>query len=149
MARFTLTRGRRGSGLQHACPGSGVTATTHTGRTVGTSNAAALCSRSLAFAYDALRPLLDDLPDDRVLHGQEALLLRALAVHTADWNDAQSEIGPILDGLVDPRRVREHMARFVGHGVLRPNRMMACTEQRATVLGLAALEDGGAHQYRL
>jgi len=148
-ARFALTHGRRGAGLQHACPGRAATATSHTGRTVGTSNAAAICSRNLAFAYDALRPLLDDLPSDRILHGHEALLLRALVVHTADWNDALGDIGPILDGLVDPRRVRDHMARFVGHGVLRPDRMMACTDQRATVLGLAALEDGEAHQYRL
>ena len=148
-ARFSLVHGRRGVGVEHACPGRAATATTQTGRTPGTSNAAALCSRSLGFAYAALRPLLDDLPEERILHGHEALLLRALAVHTSDWNDAHDDLGPVLSGLVDSRRVKDHMARFVGHGVLRPDRMTDCTAHRATVLGLGFLEDDGAHQYRL
>lgn len=149
VARFRLVHGRRGAGVEHACPGRAATATTQTCRTPGTSNAAAICSRSLGFAHHALRPLLEELPEGRILHGHEALLLRALAVHTADWDHAHDDIGPILNGLVDSRRVKDHMARFVGHGVLRPDRMIDCTAQRATVLGLGLLEDGDAHQYRL
>lgn len=149
VARFRLAHGRRGAGLEHACPGQAATATSHTGRTSGTSNAAAICTRNLAFAHEALRPLLDDVPSERRTNAHEALLLRALAVHTADWGDALDRFRPLLDGLVDAHRIRDHIARFVGYGVIRPERMATCTAQRATVLGLGWLADRGAHQFRL
>lgn len=149
VARFALVHGRRGAGLEHACPGQAATATSHTGRTSGTSNAAAICTRSVAFAHEALRPLLDVVPPERRSNAHEALLLRALAVHTADWGEALNQFRPLLNGLVEPRRIKDHTARFVGYGVMRPDRMTACTAQRATVLGLGRLSDGGAHQFRL
>ena len=145
-ARFTQVPGRRGAGLAHACPGP-VGTNDHTGRSAGTSNAAAGCSRNLAFAHEVLQSLLVDGARERLLHGHEALLLRALAVHTADWGDAFNYLQPILAEHVDARRLRDHVARYVGYGVMRPSRMLECTAQRATILGFGSLADGSAHQF--
>lgn len=146
LVRFVMNVSRRGAGVEHACPGTkGIVDAT--GRTAGTSNSTALCSRSLAFAYDALQPLLDGNGRDRLSSGHEALLLRVLAVHTATWGDARQLIEPLLEQNGIGNRVREHVARFLGYGFLRPDRMTACTEQRATMLGFGVLAADEAHQF--
>ncbi len=146
LARFELNTGRRGAGVEHACPGSTSIADA-TGRSAGTSNSTALCSRSLAFAHDALQPLMDANVRERLTPTHEALLLRALAVHTANWGDARRELQPLLEKHGVGNRAREHVARFLGYGFLRPDRMLACTEQRATMLGFGALAANEAHQF--
>jgi hypothetical protein len=106
-----------------------------------------MCSRSLAFAHAALRQLLTDSIREQMLPGHEALLLRALAVHTADWGSAFALLKPLLQKHVGVHLVREQAARFLGYGVLRSERMLDCTEQRATMLGFGALRADGAHEF--
>lgn len=146
-AAFALMSGTSNSGQSHAWPGAGASATRKTMRSSGTSNAAALCTRALGLANESLQPLLASaatLPTS----AQHALLLRALAAHSADWGAGLSHLNAILAPLVGSNRVREHAARFLGYGVLRADRLLGCTEQRATALGFASLRDKEAHLFR-
>lgn len=146
-AAFTLMSGPLNSGQLHAWPGSGGSATRHTLRSSGTSNAAALCTRALGLANENLQPLLATAVTAPT-PAQHALLLRVLAAHSADWGAGLSHLEAILTPMVGASRVREHAARFLGYGVLRANRLLGCTEQRATALGFASLRDEEAHLFR-
>lgn len=147
-ASFTPMLGPLNSGQAHACPGPGTSATKHTTRSCGTSNAAALCTRTIGLANEVLEPLLAGAVTAPPTAAQHALLLRVLAAHSSDWKDGLSHLDPVLSPLINSGRVREHVARFIGYGVLRADRMIGCTEQRATALGFASLRDGEAHRYR-
>lgn len=146
-AAFTLMSGALNSGQSHAWPGVGASARRFTLRSSGTSNAAALCTRAIGLANERLQPLLAGATSQPT-PAQHALLLRVLATHSADWGTGLSHLEAVLEPMVGRNRVHEHAARFLGYGLLRPDRLLGCTEQRATALGFASLRDREAHLYR-
>lgn len=98
-------------------------------RTVGTSNATALLTRSAALIYDTLVEAGYDIP-----RSHAAVLLKALLVHGAAWGDG----GDKLDGAFGPagrdwQRHRDNISRFLGYG--RPDiaRVLGCAAERATL----------------
>jgi hypothetical protein len=78
-----------------------------------------------------------------------AVLLRALLVHGARWGDTYNILEQSLRTPENRARFTEYVARFLGYGVVEPDRLMACTEQRATVLGVGTLGADLAHEYIL
>ncbi len=137
----------RAPGCQVATPGP-AGQLDRTMYTRGTSNAAALASRGAALLFDVLENL-------RTRHGTalpveyDAVLLKTLLVHGADWGEA----GPLYESVLrtpdNSRTIRETLARFLGYGMIDLARVMDCTDQRVTVLGVGALGDGEAHEFRL
>lgn len=45
-------------------------------------------------------------------------------------------------------RFREVMARYIGYGAIDIERVLACTEQRGTVLGCGEIREDQVHEYR-
>ena len=116
--------------------------------TRGTSNAAALASRGAAILYDVISDL-------RSQHGEgfsdeyDAVLLKALLVHGADWAGAKPLYESIFSDSWNKKTLKEYIGRFLGYGMANLSKIMVCTDQRVTVLGMGELEDQEAHEFQL
>ncbi len=115
----------------------------------GTSNAAALATRAAARFFDIIEDLRrgengDTLGDDCV-----SVLTKAMLVHGSSWENAYSIIEQVLRTEENSRGFREHVARFLGYGILNKERVSNCTDQRATLIGCGRLSDGEAHLYSI
>jgi len=113
----------------------------------GTSNAAALATRTAAQLYDTVESLRQQ-PDGGLLDERYTpVLLKAMVVHGARWGDSYTLLRPAL--ATWPSHEREHAARFLGYGTVDATRVSACTDQRATLIGCGELTDGIAHLYAI
>ena len=117
--------------------------------TRGTSNATALATRSAARIYEVLDALRgeheDSIPQELV-----SVLVKALLVHGAKQDDdACKAITAALKTPDNSRQFKEVMARYLGYGAVQIERVLACTEQRGTVLGCGEIRENEIHEYRL
>ena len=116
--------------------------------TRGTSNAAALASRSASSLFDVIGQL-------RTQHGAslpseyDVVLLKTLLVHGADWADAGALYESILKKAQNRRFFRDYVGRFLGYGSANMAKVMACTDQRVTVLGVGELDHGEGQEFLL
>jgi len=112
----------------------------------GTSGATALASRGAARIQEALREIQSEnsgaIPDANL-----AVLMKALLVHGAAWGDAQHQLG-ILKQYAGPRNFKRYLSRFMGYGAVDIERVIECTELRATVIGTASIRAGEELEYR-
>lgn len=121
----------------------------HTVHTRGTSNATALATRSAARIYDVLDMVRIEHGED-IPQGLISVLIKALLVHGAKQDDdACKAITAALKTPENSRKIKEVMARFLGYGSVEIERVLACTEQRATVLGCGEIRENEIHEYRL
>ena len=114
--------------------------------TRGTSNAAALASYWAGFLMDVIEQIrIQDragLPPE-----YDVVLLKALLVHGAEWGNAGSLYQAALRDRSTPQTLKDYVGRFLGYGAANVQKVMACTEQRVTVLGVGKLEDGEADEF--
>jgi len=114
----------------------------------GTSNAAALASRSAAYLWEIVEELRFglglDLPTE-----YDAVLLKALLIHGADWGKAGELYASLLRNNRNGRVIRDVVGRFLGYGSADVGKAAVCTEQRATLLGVGQLEDGEGDVFSL
>jgi hypothetical protein len=119
--------------------------------TWGTSAATALATRAAHRIFESLAgdsgdTNHDDLPADAL-----ALVLKALLVHGAQW----SACGEMLDGYFQPQGQGSHLhrrddiTRLMGYGVPDISRVLDCTANRATLLGVGTITPGEANLYRI
>ena len=130
---------------------SGATAgdLTVTRYTRGTSNAAALVSRAAGSLHDVLDELRQD-PDGEMIDAvPRAIWLKALVVHGADWGTARETIDAVLRDDHGGRRIKEHVTRLLGYGVVDVDRVRECTASRVTVLGGGLLREDQSHVHRI
>ena len=111
----------------------------------GTSNAAALASRAAAQAYDVLEALRAEVADAPT-PAYDAVLLKALLVHGAEWGEwperllsERPEFNVI--GNANTKRVaqKDFVTRWLGYGIVNVGRAIACAAERATLLGVGEL----------
>jgi hypothetical protein len=87
----------------------------------------------------------EDIP-----HGLIAVVIKALLVHGAKQDgDACNAITTALKTPENSRKIKEVTARYLGYGSVEIERVLACTEQRATVLGCGEIRENEIHEYRL
>lgn len=114
----------------------------------GTSNAAALASRWACALFDVIGQLRSEhgasLPSE-----YDAVLLKTLLVHGADWADAWTLYESILRNAQNSRTFRDYVGRFLGYGSANMAKVMVCTDQRVTVLGVGELDDGEGQEFLL
>ena len=115
----------------------------------GTSNAAALISRSAGICYDSLQQIFAAQATDIDARAYETPLLKAMLVHGCTWRDTGTQIGDLLRTPENNRRIRGLVSRWIGYGVPQVERVLDCTEQRVSLLGFGQLSDGEAHVFRL
>jgi Subtilase family len=110
-----------------------------TGRTIGTSVAAALTTGIAIRTHEALEATYDDFT--RIPGAQRALLLKALLVHCARWTDARDFIVDVL-GPADPKqhvRQKDNVRRYLGYGAIDASIALSCADDRATLWAVGNL----------
>lgn len=114
----------------------------------GTSNATALATRSGARIYEVLAQLQaehgEQIPDNLM-----AVLIKALLVHGAQHDErAEEALTQSLRTPKNSRQIKEVVARYIGYGAVNVDRVLACTEQRGTVIGCDEIGENQVHEYR-
>ncbi len=116
--------------------------------TRGTSNATALATRSGARIYEVLSALQMD-HNEQIRDEFMAVLIKTLLVHGAKHdNHAKESLIQSLKTPSNSRRIKEVISRYLGYGSVDIERVLACTEQRGTVLGCGEIEENEVHEYR-
>ena len=146
---YRLDRGLGAPGHKVAWDSNQDGALSQTVHTRGTSNATALATRSAARIYEVLDTLRTE-HDENIPQELMAVLIKALLVHGAKQDgDACNAITAALKTPKNSRQFKEVMARYLGYGAVEIERVLACTEQRGTVLGCGEIHENEIHEYRL
>jgi len=108
-------------------------------RACGSSNAAALTTRRAAQLIDRLRELQAEPGGTALIDARMAVILKAMLVHGASWDDRYDLFDRVFDGLDNgPERcwrIKRACAQFLGYGHADFDRGTVCTDQRVIVLG--------------
>lgn len=115
----------------------------------GTSNAAALTSRMAAVSHDTLLDILDEQSPEIEFDTYLVPLLKAMVIHGCSWGEIGVRLRDILRTSSNARQVRNWISHWLGYGVPDSERVLSCTEQRATLLGFGQLSDKEAHVFNL
>ena len=115
--------------------------------TRGTSNATALATRNASRIYDMLHTLREQereiLPEPLM-----AVLIKTLLVHGARQPEsAKEQLATALKNTRNSRQFKEVISRYIGYGAVDIERVLTCTEQRATVLGCGEIRENEIHEY--
>jgi hypothetical protein len=138
-----------GFGLLAAAPDAGGN-TARTALCHGTSAATALATRTGHQIHDALMDVAGGSMHADVPEQYRALLIKALLVHGASWGDSSA----LVEGVFGPHGQHDHnarkdnVARFLGYGRVDVPRVLACTRNRATLLGQGEVVPGNAKLHR-
>jgi hypothetical protein len=114
----------------------------------GTSNSTALATRGAAQAHAVIEVLRAENPE-KLPERFDAVLLKALLVHGAQWGELEGQIVNSRPDIDDWRQRKNLVTRFVGYGLADIDRAITCTERRATLLGVGELMDGRALEFRV
>lgn len=115
--------------------------------TRGTSNATALATRSAARIYEMLDTLRDqgnqNLPESLM-----AVLMKALLIHGARQpENVKRQLRAALKNPSNSRSFKQVISRYIGYGAADIERVLTCTQQRATVLGCGEIRENEVHEY--
>ena len=116
--------------------------------TRGTSNAAALASRTASQLYDVLEELRQGAGGEIIEGVPYAVWLKALLVHGANWSNAGDVLRQALLTPQNSQQFKEYVTRLIGYGMIDPVRVIECTEQRITALGGGLLQSDQAHIHK-
>lgn len=123
-------------------PGQSLSETAYTR---GTSNAAALASRAAVQTYDVIESLRAEAVDAPAAK-YDAVLLKALLVHGAQWGDLSErllaerpEFNEMANGNTRRTAQKNFVTSWLGYGIADVGRVIACTGERATLLGVGEL----------
>lgn len=146
-AVLQTTRFTRPPGQLVASPGASgeLTKTIHTR---GTSNSTALATHWADHIYSVIERLRSSL-EASLPEEYDPVLIKTLLIHGAEWASAGELYESILKNSANSRVFRDYVARFIGYGTTNVSKVLACTEQRATVLGIGMLDDGEGHEFVL
>jgi hypothetical protein len=86
----------------------------------------------------------EQIPDNLM-----AVLIKALLVHGAQHDDqAERALTDSLKTKKNSRHLKEVMVRYLGYGAVNIERVLACTEQRGTIMGCDEIKENQVHEYR-
>jgi len=115
--------------------------------TRGTSDAAALATRGAIQAYAVIDAMRAGNPQMLPEHF-DAVLLKALLVHGAEWGDIRNQIESARPDITDSWMKQDLVTRLIGYGLTDIDRALTCTEQRATLIGVGELQKGEGLEFR-
>lgn len=115
--------------------------------TCGTSNATALGARWGARAHDVLEILRAG--QSPLEPRFDAVLIKALLAHGARLDEVQAAILAARPDVEDWYAQRRLLSRYCGLGVADVERALTCTAQRATLVGVGALKNNKALEFKL
>lgn len=115
----------------------------------GTSNATALMSRNAGVCYETLEEIFEEHASGEDVRKYEAPLLKAMLVHGCTWGQTGARLIEILNTAGKGTRSKKLACDWMGYGIPDIERVLECTEQRATLLGYGELGNGQAHVFNL
>lgn len=115
----------------------------------GSSNSAALISRSASICYEVLSTVIAEQAPDIDFSIFGIPILKAMLVHGCSWNELGTNLENILRTAQNGNQIRNLVSRWIGYGTPDIQKSLGCNAQRATLLGFGRLSDGEAHVYRL
>lgn len=116
----------------------------------GTSNAAALLSRAAAICHDSLLEILQGNALDINYDPYFTAILKAMLVHGCSWNEIGQTMEEILqDGTLTEGQLQKAISKWLGYGFPDINKVLDCTEQRASIIGFGSLSNDEAHVFDL
>ena len=120
-----------------------------TRRSTGTSNAAALATRTGILLADVLDDALED--DDVEWYKQDTApcVLKALIAHGATWGDVGDHMAEICPPAGKKLRQKDTVARFLGYGRVEPDRVILGDQSRVTLLGRDLIKKDKKHCYKI
>ena len=128
----------RAPGNKVAIPGN-QGALDSTGYTRGTSNSTALASRAAVQCHTTLMDILSSSSIDGYLDSYTAPLLKAMLVHGCSWGETGERLTQVISTLEHVTAPASFASRWLGYGVPDIQKVLECTAQRATVLGLSLI----------
>jgi hypothetical protein len=134
-------------GLLVACPDGAEGGLDKEAYIRGSSNAAALITRSAIKCVEELRSLFSDVFLIDMPVQIEACLIKAILIHGAEWGETGEKLYTLLDDIGDKGKVKIQINRLIGYGLPDINKSLSCTEQRATVMGFGQLKQEQAQIY--
>ena len=109
----------------------------------GTSDAAAQITHEAAKCHDVLNQVFLDETGANMPVDATAILLKAMLTHGASW-------GPIADKLALTMGASpKQLSKWLGNGIPNINRVIECTKERITLIGLGALKKDEGDIFRL
>ena len=135
-------------GMQVAAPGSVAGELTHTTKSQGTSNAAALLSRAGALLAPVLSELREGNDGSALVGVQDGVVLKTLLAHGARWGALADAFGGYFQSITNPDKRREQITRLLGFGGLEVADVAECTATRVTAIGSGALGKDEAVEHR-
>jgi hypothetical protein len=146
-----VTAGVHMFGLKAARPSPQIGSTRYEDFTFGTSVATALATRGAHQIHDVLIDGNGGSNHTDIDAAHMPLVLKALLVHGAQWGAK----GQMLDDTFQPQGTGSHfsrrddIARLLGYGVPNIDRVLDCTENRATLLGVGSIAPESSLLYRV
>jgi hypothetical protein len=141
-ATLRLSEASTPPGQRVATPGVNPGDLNKTRHVRGTSNSTALASRTADRLYDTVIGLRDQPEGDRLGEDSIPLLIKSLLVHGASWG----ELGDFIQEALGQKN-KDTVSRLLGYGNIQPDRVVACADERATLIGFGSLHDGDGHLY--
>lgn len=107
----------------------------------GTSQATALASNAAGRIMELLMGLQQNSSYSYIHWDKDNLvpLIKAMLVHGANPKDAQKILQKALKNSLPARKEKEFTSRFIGYGLVNVDRVLSCTQQRATLLGWGSI----------
>ena len=140
---------RRAPGCQVASPSQLAGDLKKTAFCQGTSNAAALASRSAVICYEVLDEIFNDQSVNISDEFAVTPLIKAMLAHGCTWGEIYQYLDDILNASKQNNsQIKNWISQWAGYGVSDMNKVLGCTEQRATMLGFGYLNDEEAHVFR-
>lgn len=146
---FSAVQSTRAPGQLVAAPGPQPGDVSFACHSRGTSNATALVTRAAARLYEVLQELRGEPGGGIIDVAPEAVWLKSLLVHTADWGAPYGVLEQALRTPENSRKFREYVTRVLGYGGMRAARAGSCTASRATVLSGGQLDADQVHTHRI
>ncbi len=116
----------------------------------GTSNAAALVSRSAVICYEILNDIFAEQTINISAESAIVPLIKAMLVHGCSWGGINQYLENALNPLNNNNnQVKNWISQWAGYGISDINKVLDCNEQRATMVGFGKLNDSEANIFRL
>jgi len=116
----------------------------------GTSAATALATHNSLRIFEALEELPDDPAHPEIDQDYYSVILKALMVHSAQWDDETANAVKAIaieNGKLHWEHERDEISRFLGFGCPDIARVVDCAENRATLLGWNMISVKETDQY--
>jgi hypothetical protein len=118
----------------------------------GTSVATALATHNAMRILEALDELPDDPAHPSVDPAYHSVLIKALLVHSARWDEATADaLKPVINenGKLHWEHERDEISRLLGFGCPDIDRVIDCAENRATLIGWGTIHARQTDRFRV